>query len=294
MKTALYTTFYPAAQPYLEVWSKSVVAQTDQDFELWIAVDDVSTANLSLPHSKIHWLQAETGDTPASLRQRAFEEIIQANDAVIFVDSDDVLLPNRVSAAKRALKTCDVYGCALNLIDTNGDDLGLTFSTPRTDWTNLLSSYNVFGLSNTAYRTETLANSLPFPSDTVMVDWLLVINALQHDAALFFDQTPHMLYRQYANNTAKVLPPYTPDEIRKATKLVLQHYSVFEQGSRGAGEKITGNLRERLIAVQHFSASTTDNDTLTGYTKVLNALKPVFLWWECVAHPELSDLWSKT
>jgi hypothetical protein len=324
MKTALYTTFYPAAQPYLGAWSRSVVAQTDQDFELWIAVDNVSFTDLVLPRANIHWLYAEAGDTPASLRQRAFEEIVQTSDAVIFVDSDDVLLPNRISVAKQALKSCDVYGCALNLIDTNGDDLGLTFSTPRTDWTDLLSHYNVFGLSNTAYRTETLANCLPVPPDTVMMDWLLVVNALQYNATLFFDPTPHMLYRQYPNNTARVLPPYTHEQITQATQLVLKHYEkILNLHSRGGSLLITRDstsstlidpgfethprrtgansvsdlpslLEQRYTQVQHFSASTTDNDTLTRYTKALNALKPVFLWWECVAHPELSDLWSKT
>ncbi len=333
MKTALYTTFYPAAQPYLQTWAESVAAQSDQDFDLWIAVDHVATDHLTLPPSNLHWLHANEGDTPASLRQRAFEDIIQAYDAVIFVDSDDVLLPERVATAKEALKSYDVYGCALNLINTNGQDLRLTFTSPRTDWTNLLSKVNIFGLSNTAYRTETLASCLPFPSDTVMVDWLLITNALQHNAHLYFDQTPHMLYRQYPDNTAKVLPPYTPEQIVKATQLVLEHISkilpasiqeqLLENGPSSEGGQpnpstssgqanaapttptINGvvpttlspsnfhqALQQRQQAVHHFTAVTADKTLLARYTKALNALKPVFLWWECVAQEELRDIWN--
>jgi hypothetical protein len=286
MKTALYTTFYPAAKPYLQTWADSVAAQEDQDFDLWIAVDNVSVDDVRLPRANIHWLYAEPGDTPASLRQRAFEEIIQGYDGVVFVDSDDILLPSRVRAAKHALPHCDVYGCALNLIDTHGNDLSLTFSTSRTDWLKLLSRYNVFGLSNTAYRTETLAKCLPFPADTVLLDWLLVSNALQENAALFFDPTPHMLYRQYPSNTAKVLPPYSNDEIRKATGLVLQHYGRLER------EKFQVHIEKRQLEVQQFSTNIADKNTLTRYTKALNALKPLFLWWECVAHPELENIWK--
>lgn len=325
MKTALYTTFYPAAKPYLQTWAKSVKAQTDQNFDLWIAVDNVEVdeSNWDRPKDGIHWVPAEEGDTPASLRQTAFEEIIQAYDAVILVDSDDVLLPNRVSAAKQFLKLCDVYGCALNLIDTNGKDLSLTFSTARTDWQKLLSRYNVFGLSNTAYRTETLSKCLPFPANTVMVDWLLVTNALQEGAELFFDQTPHMMYRQYPSNTAKVLPPYAASEIQKATKLVLEHYQKMlnapgnrrggslakaespssltlgnlppETHPRVGGQSVTFQtlLETRYLEVQQFSATIADKDTLERYTKALNALKPVFLWWECVANEELESIWKR-
>jgi hypothetical protein len=294
MKIALYTTFYPAAKPYLQTWADSVAAQTDQAFDLWIAVDNVSVDDVVLPRERIRWLYAEADDTPASLRQRAFEEIIQAYDGVIFVDSDDVLLPNRVNAAKHYLKLCDVYGCALKLIDTSGQDLSLTFSTTRADYPNLLNHYNVFGLSNTAYRTETLAKCLPFPADTVLVDWLLITRALQENAELFFDQTPHMLYRQYANNTAKVLAPYTLAEIQKATALVLWHYKRLEgkQESKGAGEQFQIQLQKRQLEVQQFSTTIADKAILARYTEALNALKPVFLWWECVAHPELENIWK--
>lgn len=310
MKTALYTTFYPAAKPYLQTWADSLAVQTDQDFDLWIAVDNISIKDVSLPRAKINWLYAEPGDTPASLRQRAFEEIIQAYDAVIFVDSDDVLLPERVATAKEALKSYDVYGCALELIDTGGQRLGHTFTSLRTDWPELLSKYNIFGLSNTAYRTETLANCLPFPRGTVMVDWLLITNALQNNAHLYFDQTPHMLYRQYHDNTAKVIAPYTPEQIVRATNLVLEHYTLTPQPPfevenpanprssvladfrpRIPSSAFHQRLKQRQQDVQHFHTSIADKTTLARYTKALNALKPVFLWWECVANEELKELW---
>jgi hypothetical protein len=314
MKTALYTTFYPAAKPYLQTWADSVAAQSDKNVDLWIAVDNLETKGLVLPDMKTYWLHANPDDTPASLRGRAFEEIIQSYDAVIFVDSDDVLLADRVAVAKDYLKSFDVYGCALKLIDTNGKDTGQVFSSPRTDWADLLSKHNIFGLSNTAYRTETLANCLPFAPDTVMVDWLLITRALEHKAYLYFDQTPHMLYRQYANNTAKVLPPYTPSEILRATGLVLEHYKKTLSEGRGGSlantESLFGlaltnpqvethpsmfheRLKMRQLEVQQFSASIADSDVLARYTEALNALKPVFLWWECVANEELKSIWLR-
>ena len=70
---------------------------------------------------------ARPGDTPARLRQRALAEMVTSYDRIVFVDADDLLQHSRVAAAREALATCDVVGCALRLIDERGVDMGVTF-----------------------------------------------------------------------------------------------------------------------------------------------------------------------
>jgi hypothetical protein len=289
MKTALYTTAYPAARPYLQAWSESVAKQRDQDFDLWIALDGIDKQEIPSPraHDTIHWFTAESGASVAQIRESVFREMIPHYDAVIFTDSDDILLPSRVAAAKQGLQNADVYGCAMQLMDTNGENLKLEFNTNRTDWEELLNKQNIFGLSNTAYRTTILSQCLDFPVDTVMVDWLMVMKALKAKAKLTFDTTPHMLYRQYENNTARVLPPYTKAQILKATELVLDHYQKLI-----ALSVKNPHLEERSSEVQHFFRNIADDTLLARYTKALNAHKRVFLWWECVANKELVHIWT--
>lgn len=284
MKTALYTTMFPAALPYVKAWSESVARQHDQDFDLWIALDDLKQDQVPVPKAA-RWVIANQDDSAATIRKNAFRAMVSHYDIVIFTDSDDVLLPNRVTAAKQGLQNADVYGCAMQLIGTDGVTLGLEFNTLCTDWETLLISQNVFGLSNTAYRTEILKRCLDFPPDTVMVDWLMVMQALEAKARLVFDTTPHMLYRQYENNTARVLSPYSETQIIKATELVLGHYQKLVKNSA---------MQQREADVLQFYRNIADAKLLSGYTKALNALKPVFLWWECVAHPELRELWCRT
>jgi hypothetical protein len=283
MKTALYTTVFPAALPYINAWSDSVKKQSDQDFDIWIALDGVSKVDFPKPREFVHYFTAQQGQTVAQIRDAVFREMIPDYDMIIFTDSDDVLLPQRVAAAKQGLQNADVYGCAMRLIDTDGNELGLEFNTSRKDWNTLLLSQNVFGLSNTAYRTDLLKHCLGFPKDTVMVDWLMVMKALSVNAKLAFDTISHMLYRQYENNTARVLSPYTEAQILKATELVLGHY-----------QKTVKNplLAKRESEVQQFYKNIADETLLTRYTEALNALKPVFLWWECVANEELKVLWT--
>ena len=122
----------------------------------------------------------------------------------------------------------------------------------------------------------------------------MVLKALQAKARLYFDTTQHMLYRQYENNTARVLSPYTEAQILKATELVLGHYEICT--GRKSNVK-NPHLHKRQSEVVRFYRNIADDKVLAGYTKALNAHKSVFLWWECVANAELEafgvilDLW---
>ena len=292
VKTALYTTVHPASAPYLEAFFSSVGRQTDAAFDLWIGLDQLKPEALEtvlVPFADVRFVVADRGDTPASLRRRAWEEVAARYDVLIMVDSDDVLYPERVAAAKMQLRDYDVCGCALSLIAEDGSPLGLDFQSPHSDWTELLPRCNVFGLSNTAYRCDVLAKTLPIPADVSLVDWFLVTHAFFAGAALSFDATPRMAYRQYGENTARVLAPFTPQYVAKATRHVLEHSEHVLGPPTGAAP---ATFEARFGEVQRFADALGDG-VLERYTRALNArTQPVYRWWECVAHEELKDLWK--
>jgi len=298
MKTALYTTFYPAMLPYLDAFVQSLKAQNDQVFDLWIGLDELKQSDFAdIPYiANAHFVCSQS-DTPASLRERSLVEICEHYDAVILLDSDDVLLPSRVSRAKAALKNCDVYACTLELINAQGQELNESFTLEpaQQDWQALLSRVNVFGFSNTAYRTNILKACFPVPKDTVMLDWLVISKALFNGAKLYFDSTTQMLYRQYETNTARVLAPYTSEQIHRSSQLLLQHYSYvlecFNTPLNSPQRSFLQTVQARQKKVQIFSQSIQYASTLVNYTQALNQLKTVFLWWECVAHPDLETVW---
>ncbi len=278
----------------MNTFLSSVTAQTDTDFDLWLGIDVAPEAlgSASGLLENATFVVAEPGDTPASLRGRAWAQLVNLYDAVIFVDSDDVLYPERVAAAKKQLEVSDMGGCALDLIAENGAPLGVTLQAPpEHDWAELLPRCNVFGLSNTAYRCEALAKTLPLPKEVAVVDWLVVTRAYLAGARLGFDTAPRMAYRQYESNTAQVLPPFTPEGIMRATAHVLTHlqYVLQEPISK---ESFKTSLEQRFAEVRKFSERIR-GDLLTTYTRELNArTQPVYLWWACVAHKELAYLWS--
>ncbi|MCI0627126.1 MAG: hypothetical protein L0387_36685 [Acidobacteria bacterium] len=297
-RIALYTTVYPQALRFLEAWQKSVVEQTDQGFDLWVGIDKLSVAAVAPLLSRLsrrHWVVGSDGDNGITVRLRAMEQMVSKYDGVVFADSDDVLLPTRLAAARQSLENYDVTGCALTVIDEGGKPLGPIFgpSSPDVDWANLLPRYNVFGLSNSAYRTQMLARCLPFTRDCALTDWFLATRAWVLGARLGFDPEPQMHYRQYATNTARVVPPFRPDDVLTATRRVLVHYELVLQVVDRLDTLYRIGLEMAQAKVMEFHQVIRRSwKALQRYTQELNRLPPRFVWWWAVAHPELEKLWK--
>lgn len=302
-RLAVYTTVYPGCVPLLASWRESLQLQTDREFDLWIGLDgltpdEVMAAAGDLPAT--HWIIAGPEDTPASLRQRALAALVTACDAVVLVDADDLLQRTRIAGAREALASCDVNACALRLIDEHGRDLGLpSFGPePNADLHELLPRYNVFGLSNSAYRARILARCLPIPPSCELTDWLLATRALVTGAVMRFDPVPRMAYRQHAHTCAPVRPPFTPAMVIRASARVLHHYRLLlESAWYWPGQAGPHGTRRpfdiaRAQAEAFHQAMRTSPDTLAAYTTALNQLTPRYVWWWLVAHPDLEHLWS--
>ena len=296
-RLAMYATAYPGAEPFLPAWVASLRGQTDCDFDLCIGVDGLPVEELERVLDglqRVEIVPALAGARPAQVRRVGIEPLLDRYDGVIFVDADDELLPSRVAAAREQLRTWDVSGCRLRIMDLAGRDLDLMFGpADGEDPCGYLPRWNAFGLSNTAYRTETLRACLPVPDDCVLFDWLLASRAWLMGASLGFDLEPRMRYRQYPGNTADVLGPSTAAGVRVATDLVRTHYEHLLRGlGDGAGPRRKALLAAQARVEQFARWSSETEGALERYVAGLNALPRRYLWWWSVAHPELEHLWK--
>lgn len=294
---AVYTTIYPGVEPYLADWYASVQAQTDQRFDLCIGLDlltpaEVARAIGSMPDAR--WVGPVADATPARARSDAMALLVEQYPAVVFVDSDDVLLPSRVAAARRMLAHADVAGCALDVMDADGRALGIRFRPPiGADSAALLPRCNVFGLSNTAYRSTVLRRCLPVPDECVLVDWLLATRAWSHGASFAFDATPRMRYRQHPSNVAPMLQPFDDQQVMTATARVLGHYRCLLDASWELPHGQRATLEGECRRVAGFDAAMRqDSRRLAAYVTRLNRLPPTHVWWWQVANPELEQVWT--
>jgi hypothetical protein len=294
---ALFTTLYPEGERFFDDFFRSLSCQTDRAFDLWIGLD-------RFPESKIEYYCSDdlsitsisrlNNETNVQLRQRALEEMIDEYRGIAFVDSDDILATSRVSEARAALDYCDVYGCSMRIVDVNGVDLSLSFNKPQNiSIDSILPRFNIFGMSNTCYSSEILGKCMPFPVDCILLDWFVATRAWIHDAKMAFDPVQRMCYRQYAANTARVVPPFTEEQIVRSAELVKQHYSfILHDIPELAGSK-KGIIQIASDNFEEFwSAITGSPPTLTEYVEQLNALPADHIWWSCIAHPDLESLWK--
>jgi hypothetical protein len=295
---AVYTTAYPAVAPYLADWFRSVQAQSDRDFRLWIALDSL-TAEAAMEamggDPAATWLTTAPGATPAQIRERALIQIGGSCDGVVLVDSDDVLHPTRVAAARESLAFSDLAGCALRLVNEAGEDMGLRLGSPapgKPDF--LLPRHNIFGFSNSAIRTELVQKCLPVPAGAIAMDWLLATKAWLLGANLAFDDVPRMDYRQYDANLTQVRPPFSAGQVARDTDRVMQHFA-FVRATLPAGALAArlGELDRVAEDIETFRRVVVGSPRkLESYVAALNKLDLAPLWWSSVAHPELQGMWK--
>ena len=297
-RLALYTTIHPGVRSFLKDWYGSVRGQTDQDFRIWIGLDameiEAACGAMGVEPPAI-WVRGVPGDTPAQIRQRALERIVEACDGVVLVDSDDVLHPTRVAAAREALQTSDLAGCALRLVDEGGGDLGLNLGLPQGSGPgDVLPRNNVYGLSNTAYRSDLMRQCLPIPDDALIVDWFLATRAWLCGSRLFFDNKVRMDYRQHGTNMVRVTPPFSPDQVVRDTRWVRRHFQIVRT------VPVQGLISGRLAEMEEVAADVERfhervvlcPEVLVRYVQALNDLEPEPLWWSCVANPVMRPLWA--
>jgi hypothetical protein len=299
LKLALYTTVYPAAKPYLRAWYDSVMGQTDRDFQLWIGVDGLEMAEIKEAAGsdvKAVYIGAALGDTPAQIRQRALSQIVETYDAVILVDSDDVLHTSRVASARQALRTSDLAGCALRLVDQKGSDLGLILRLPpQTSPEEVLPRNNIFGLSNSAFHTSLLRRCLPISTDVELVDWYLATRAWLWWARLSFDDVARMDYRQHDANMVRVTPPFSGKQIIYDTERVRQHFELLLTVSTKEykADRLSELMRVKADIDTFHREIILQPRQLEFYVHDLNELDIAPVWWSWIAHPSLRQMWTR-
>lgn len=297
-RLAVYTTIYPGVEEYLPEWYRSVQAQTDQNFQLWIGLDGIEAGIVETAigaQLKAVWVPSEPGNTPARIRQRSLEQIVEDFDAVVLVDSDDILHPSRVAGARTALQTSELAACALRLVGQHRQDLGTTLTIPEQAAPNdILPRNNVFGFSNSAYRSELLRRCLPIHEDIALVDWFLATKAWLMGAKLHFDPFARMEYRQHDANIAPIRFPFDANQVIRDTKKVLHHFHFLQTlPMENVLPDRWAQVQEAATDVQLFSEHVVSQPkSLENYVRNLNVLDPRVVWWWDVAQPALQWMWK--
>ncbi len=290
MRLAVFSTIHPGVAPFLSAWADSLAVQTDADFDLCLALDAVGEADVAAACGRAldaRWFPATEGAGPARVRDEALAVLVDEYDGVVFVDSDDILLPGRVARAGALLEDAHMTCCAMHLVDVQGRRCGPVFDPAF--GMGRLERVNVFGFTNSAYRCEALRAALPLPDDCALVDWYVACRAHLAGCSARADARPGMCYRQYGANTARVLAPFTAGQVLRAARLAVGHYACLGRALGGL-EGLWAEARDGADAF--LETMSRDAVVLEAYVRALNNLEAGHVWWSCVARPELDGIWK--
>jgi glycosyltransferase involved in cell wall biosynthesis len=206
LKVVLLTTIFPMNQQFLIDFFESLNSQTHDNFNVVVVNDGYLNFNeIKLKYSKLNIVELEYSNTPAKNREYGINYCIERKyDILIFGDSDDYFSNNRVELALEALNSNDIVVNDVSLFDDRGVYETMYISNRLSDNSKVNYSYiknkNIFGLSNTALKINTLSK-VSFDKDLVAVDWYLYKGLLKNGCKAIFTNKAITYYRQHKDNT---------------------------------------------------------------------------------------------
>jgi glycosyltransferase involved in cell wall biosynthesis len=203
---AFLTTIFPMKEQFLIDFFDSLSRQTYKFFDVVVVNDGYCNLNdLKSKYDMLNIVELAYSSTPAKNREYGINYCIENKyDVLVFGDSDDYFSDNRVELLLSALNDNDIIVNDVSLFDDNGVYEDMYMSNRLKNDSNVGYDYiqnkNIFGLSNTALKTNVL-NKVTFDQNLIAVDWCLYKGLLKNGCNAVFTNKAITYYRQYKNNT---------------------------------------------------------------------------------------------
>ena len=219
--------------------------------------------------------------TPSAIRKVGIEWLLlQGTDIIIFADSDDYFMDNRIEVSKNILSYYDIIFNELIIV---GEDIQQPFPMIEHRFKEgaELSKVNIkysncMGFSNTAINTKCITKSLSqVPEEIIAFDWAFFSLCLHEGTIAVFTEKTATYYRQYENNIASPRS-FTADQILRGVQVKRDHYRFISQfvNEYESISKEFVKLLERLE---------TDSTLRDKYClEVRKQSPPLPLWWESI------------
>lgn len=200
--TAFLTTVFPSCEKYLDEFLNALEKQNDKDFDVIVINDEFDNLEkYTKNYPSLNIIEVLSSKTPVQNRIKGLN-FIQAEkyEYLFFGDSDDYFQNNRISVSKNLLQKNDIVVNDLVLFNETFQSNNI-FNDIQFSKEDLIHE-NIFGLSNTAIKTNILNEiDLNPKSDIIAYDWylfsLLVFKATKFE----FTSKTKSFYRQYELNT---------------------------------------------------------------------------------------------
>lgn len=224
-------------QDYIAETLKSLENQTFQDFEI-IVVDDGSTdKTVEVARNFPSRAQIFTQENQGVVAARNRGVSLSQGEYICFVDSDDVVLPERFDRQVAALDSDPELGLVFAdalIIDSKGKQVGKLSDVypvvPGDVDKMLVLHYCFIPMITAMVSAEVLRKAGPFEKPGPISDYMKWIE-VAHLSKVYYGPEPLGCWRRHQRSTSKDIDPekkYT--QIRMALKKVLRKYPQLQAG----------------------------------------------------------------
>ena len=281
MNIALFSVIHPSALPYFNEFLNSLENQTYKDFTLFLVNDGVSSIEEMACRFDLNIILKKIGGTPSRIRKAGIEWLLQKGaDIIIFADSDDCFMDNRIEISKSMLSHHSIVFNELMII---GEDIQQPFPMleHRFNEGAELSKANIkylncMGFSNTAINTKCITKLLSqVPDDIIAFDWAFFSLCLNEGTKAVFTKQTATFYRQYENNIASP-QSFKEEQVMRGVQVKRDHYRLIARAINKY-ETISNEYEEL------FDRLSTDSTLRDKYChEVKRQAPPLPLWWESI------------
>ena len=271
----LFTTIYPGSKKFFEEFIKSVNNQTSKNFKLFIILNGTNLSKKYLKLIKTKFVIFKVNDTWQNARIRGLEFILKKRvNFIIFADSDDILLNDRVEVILNKVNKYDFIVNNMRLFkeNLNQSKVWLKDKTRKIQLKEI-DDKNFIGCGNTAVRSSALKKIYKSINNRLIAfDWcmakLLLINGFKG----IYIKEPLTLYRQYQQNTSS-LTYVNKTKITRDIKCKLEHFDYFS--------KFGLNYEEKIIKLKELKKKIKFNNYLKDNLKKFEKKNQKY-WWAIV------------
>lgn len=285
--TAFITTIFPASRKFLPEFLKSLLNQTEKDFDLLVFNDGITDFELLKEEFfELNILEYKVNYTPAVNREYAIKKAMELGYLhLIFGDSDDYFSGNRVDDALKALTNYDIVVNDITIIADQIIQENYFTSIIAANPFNLkrLINSNVAGLSNTAVNTCIVPENINFNKELIAVDWFFFSIVLANaNVEAYFTNDSVTYYRQHNLNTVGMMKIVNGEKVKLGIRTKLYHYKEMAKYCRNNSLTEYAQWYEgKLNEIQDLENRMADNLFFKKYLAVINKnFKAIFNgWW---------------
>lgn len=274
-----FSVVYPKALPYLKDVRESALAQTRKDFEFLLINDGCDSEQIV---KELRGINVTILDSQGGFTHNRLQGINYARSHgykyLVFCDADDSFTLNRYERTIDEFEEskADIVVCNLNIANEKCEPvLSNYFSKEIQDdrWieAEFLNNKNIFGMSNTALRLNSLQGEIHLP-ETPIVDWLLFTVLLLKGLKAKYITDSLVNYRQYSTNMIGITK-YDVSSFRRLARLKSNHYRLLIEAGYNQYESIS----EEIMSLQSLSDMEIEN-----IVKRELAVHSQPLWWQII------------